>query len=121
MFEPTLQQTARKVCSFAESVVDQLRNIMYEGLKADIRPHKKPRLRGGFSITRQLPVCRLRPLALACAAAFNQRRKMLRSALKGHAPGIEDHLIAAGLTPTDRAEQIPIEGFCALARSLAQA
>lgn len=53
------------------------------------------------------------------AAAFNQRRKMLRAALKGLAPDIEDHLRAAGLTPTDRAEQIPIEGFCALARSLA--
>jgi 16S rRNA (adenine1518-N6/adenine1519-N6)-dimethyltransferase len=53
------------------------------------------------------------------AAAFNQRRKMLRAALKGLAPDIEDHLRAAGLSPTDRAEQIPIEGFCALARSLA--
>lgn len=53
------------------------------------------------------------------AAAFNQRRKMLRSALKGHAPDIEDHLIAAGIRPTDRAEQVPLEGFCALARELA--
>jgi 16S rRNA (adenine1518-N6/adenine1519-N6)-dimethyltransferase len=53
------------------------------------------------------------------AAAFNQRRKMLRSALKGFSPDIETHLLAAGLAPTDRAEKIPIEGFCALARSLA--
>jgi 16S rRNA (adenine1518-N6/adenine1519-N6)-dimethyltransferase len=53
------------------------------------------------------------------AAAFNQRRKMLRAALKGLSPTIEDHLRVAGLAPTDRAEQIPIEGFCALARSLA--
>ncbi len=51
------------------------------------------------------------------AAAFNQRRKMLRAALKGLAPDIEDRLIAAGLTPTDRAEQVPLEGFCALART----
>jgi 16S rRNA (adenine1518-N6/adenine1519-N6)-dimethyltransferase len=57
-------------------------------------------------------------LSKLVAAAFNQRRKMLRSALKGFAPNIEDHLIAAGLKPTDRAEQIPLEGFCALARSL---
>lgn len=48
--------------------------------------------------------------------AFGQRRKMLRAALKALAPDIEDRLIAAGLTPTDRAEQVPIEGFCALAR-----
>ncbi len=57
-------------------------------------------------------------LSKLVAAAFNQRRKMLRAALKGFAPDIEDHLIAAGLKPTDRAEQIPLEGFCALARSI---
>ncbi|TCP42287.1 16S rRNA (adenine(1518)-N(6)/adenine(1519)-N(6))-dimethyltransferase RsmA [Rhodovulum marinum] len=53
------------------------------------------------------------------AAAFNQRRKMLRASLKGLAPDIEDRLRMAGLSPTDRAEQISIEGFCALARTLA--
>ncbi len=50
------------------------------------------------------------------AAAFNQRRKMLRAALKGLAPDIEDRLRAAGIAPTDRAEVVPLEGFCALAR-----
>jgi len=55
------------------------------------------------------------------AQAFNQRRKMLRSALKGLAPDIEKHLIAAGITPTDRAETIGLEQFCALARSLKNA
>jgi len=54
------------------------------------------------------------------AAAFNQRRKMLRSSLKGIAPDIEDRLIAAGIPPTDRAEDIPLEGFCALSRELAK-
>ena len=58
-------------------------------------------------------------LSRVVAAAFNQRRKMLRAALKGVAPDIEDHLRTAGLQPTDRAEQVPIEGFCALARALA--
>jgi 16S rRNA (adenine1518-N6/adenine1519-N6)-dimethyltransferase len=53
------------------------------------------------------------------AKAFNQRRKMLRAALRGLAPDIEDRIVAAGLKPTDRAEQVPIEGFCALARGLA--
>ncbi|MCZ4257713.1 16S rRNA (adenine(1518)-N(6)/adenine(1519)-N(6))-dimethyltransferase RsmA [Sulfitobacter sp. G21635-S1] len=54
------------------------------------------------------------------AMAFNQRRKMLRSALKGIAPDIEDLLKAAGIAPTERAEQVPLEGFCALAREVAK-
>lgn len=52
------------------------------------------------------------------AAGFNQRRKMLRAALKGVAPDIEDHLNAVGIPPTERAEQVGLEQFCALARSL---
>lgn len=52
------------------------------------------------------------------AMGFNQRRKMLRAALKGLGPDVEDHLVAAGIKPTDRAEQIELERFCALARSL---
>ena len=52
------------------------------------------------------------------AAAFNQRRKMLRSALKGISPDIEAHLVAAGIKPTERAEQVSLEAFCALARTL---
>ncbi len=51
------------------------------------------------------------------AAGFNQRRKMLRSALKSLAPDIEDRLLSAGIKPTERAEQVPLEGFCALART----
>jgi len=58
-------------------------------------------------------------LSHVVAKAFGQRRKMLRAALKGLAPDIEDRIVAAGLKPTDRAEQVPIEGFCALARALA--
>ncbi|MDP7150143.1 MAG: 16S rRNA (adenine(1518)-N(6)/adenine(1519)-N(6))-dimethyltransferase RsmA [Paracoccaceae bacterium] len=57
-------------------------------------------------------------LSKTVAAAFNQRRKMLRAALKGLLPDIEDRLIAAGLKPTDRAEQVSLEGFCALAREI---
>ncbi|MCE8007805.1 16S rRNA (adenine(1518)-N(6)/adenine(1519)-N(6))-dimethyltransferase RsmA [Aestuariivita sp.] len=58
-------------------------------------------------------------LSRVVAAAFNQRRKMLRAALKGQASDIEDRLRAAGIAPTDRAEQVSLEGFCALARELA--
>jgi len=53
------------------------------------------------------------------AAAFNQRRKMLRSSLKGLAPDMEARLLACGIAPTARAEEIGLEAFCALARNLA--
>lgn len=57
-------------------------------------------------------------LSRVTKAAFGQRRKMLRAALKGLTPGIEDHLSAAGIAPTERAEQVSLEAFCALARGL---
>lgn len=59
-------------------------------------------------------------LETVVARAFNQRRKMMRAALKGIASDIEDRLIAAGIKPTERAETVGIEQFCALARSLKQ-
>ncbi|WP_108858420.1 16S rRNA (adenine(1518)-N(6)/adenine(1519)-N(6))-dimethyltransferase RsmA [Ruegeria sp. Alg231-54] len=59
-----------------------------------------------------------RVLSRVVAAAFNQRRKMLRASLKGVAPDIEDRLLAAGIQPTERAEQVPLEAFCALAREV---
>ncbi len=52
------------------------------------------------------------------AAAFNQRRKMLRASLKGLAPDIEERLHVAGIEPTQRAEQLDLEAFCALARAV---
>ncbi|MDG1282720.1 MAG: 16S rRNA (adenine(1518)-N(6)/adenine(1519)-N(6))-dimethyltransferase RsmA [Pseudorhodobacter sp.] len=52
--------------------------------------------------------------------AFNQRRKMLRSSLKGLGPDIEERLLAADIAPTARAEEISLEKFCALARSFGQ-
>ncbi len=52
------------------------------------------------------------------ARAFNQRRKMLRAALRGTAPDIEDRLLAAGILPTERAETVGLEQFCALARRM---
>jgi 16S rRNA (adenine1518-N6/adenine1519-N6)-dimethyltransferase len=52
------------------------------------------------------------------AAAFGQRRKMLRQSLRtlGGDPG--DLLGAAGANPTARAETLRVETFCALARAL---
>ena len=59
-------------------------------------------------------------LSSTVAMAFNQRRKMLRSSLKSATPDIETALRDAGLEPTARAEEISLEGFCALARRLAK-
>ena len=53
------------------------------------------------------------------ATAFNQRRKMLRASLKSLAPNIEEVLQSVGIVPTQRAEEINLEQFCALARALA--
>ncbi len=50
--------------------------------------------------------------------AFGQRRKMLRSSLKALRPDIEAKLLDAGIAPTQRAEEISLESFCALARAL---
>ncbi len=49
------------------------------------------------------------------AAAFGQRRKMLRQSLK--ALGGEALCRAAGIAPTARAEELSVEQFCALARA----
>lgn len=58
--------------------------------------------------------------------AFNQRRKMLRSALakleselESGGEKIETHLIRAGIDPTSRAESLGIEDFLSIARELA--
>ena len=52
------------------------------------------------------------------AAAFNQRRKMLRSSLRGLDGQIEARLERLGIPPTARAEEIGLEQFCALASDL---
>jgi 16S rRNA (adenine1518-N6/adenine1519-N6)-dimethyltransferase len=51
------------------------------------------------------------------AAAFGQRRKMLRQSLKG-LPGVNEALAALGIDPQRRAETLGIDEFVALARAL---
>ena len=51
------------------------------------------------------------------AAAFGQRRKMLRTSLKGLTDDPAGLLAEAGLTPTLRAEAVPVAGFGRLARA----
>jgi 16S rRNA (adenine1518-N6/adenine1519-N6)-dimethyltransferase len=58
-------------------------------------------------------------LSRVTAAAFGQRRKMLRSSLKSLGPFSDALLEEARILPTARAEEIPVEGFAALARALA--
>lgn len=71
---------------------------------------------------------RAQPLAAAdikhleriTAAAFGQRRKMLRQSLKSATPDATGLLTAGGIVETKRAEELSVEDFCALARTLAQ-
>jgi len=55
------------------------------------------------------------------AAAFGQRRKMLRQSLKSLAPDAESLIRAAGLDPTSRPEQLSVADFASLARAVAAA
>jgi 16S rRNA (adenine1518-N6/adenine1519-N6)-dimethyltransferase len=61
----------------------------------------------------------VRALEAVTAAAFGQRRKMLRSSLRSLWPEPEAVLAQAAIEPTSRAEQIAVDGFLALARILA--
>ena len=61
--------------------------------------------------------CALKALETVTAKAFGQRRKMLRASLKGLVKAPEELLEAAGIVPTLRAEDVPVEGFVALANA----
>ena len=54
------------------------------------------------------------------AAAFGQRRKMLRSSLRTLGVPVEPLLAATGIAPTARAEELSVLDFCALAGALQQ-
>ncbi|WP_417691821.1 16S rRNA (adenine(1518)-N(6)/adenine(1519)-N(6))-dimethyltransferase RsmA [Roseibium sp.] len=64
--------------------------------------------------------CNLKQLEKLTAAAFGQRRKMLRASLKGLAKPAEPLIEAAGLAPTARAEEIDVAGFVRLANIFKQ-
>lgn len=69
------------------------------------------------------PLCQadFATLEQVTAAAFGQRRKMLRASLKSLTGDGEALCEAAGLKPTARAEELAVEDFCALARVVAAA
>jgi 16S rRNA (adenine1518-N6/adenine1519-N6)-dimethyltransferase len=62
--------------------------------------------------------CPVESLERVTAAAFGQRRKMLRTSLKALGGDTEALIRAAGLDATMRAEQVPVTGFCRLAALL---
>jgi 16S rRNA (adenine1518-N6/adenine1519-N6)-dimethyltransferase len=72
-------------------------------------------------VPRTRPLCEAEPkfFEAVVAAAFGQRRKMLRQALRPLGVDTAALLAAAGVAPTARAEIIEIEQFCALSRALA--
>ncbi len=71
-------------------------------------------------IPRREPLAQAERAALEriTAAAFGQRRKMVRSSLKTLGVDVGELLAEAGVEPTARAEDLPVEAFCALARGL---
>jgi 16S rRNA (adenine1518-N6/adenine1519-N6)-dimethyltransferase len=65
---------------------------------------------------RQEPLsCDSKLLQRVTEAAFGQRRKMLRQSLKTLGVDAMALLAEAGIEPTARAEEIPVDGFVALA------
>ena len=63
--------------------------------------------------------CDRRMLEQVAAAAFGQRRKMLRQSLKSLGTDPARLAAAAGLDATRRAETVPVSSFVAMARELA--
>jgi 16S rRNA (adenine1518-N6/adenine1519-N6)-dimethyltransferase len=64
------------------------------------------------------PACRLEVLERVTAAAFGQRRKMLRASLRSLLPEPEALLGELGIDSELRAEQLPVEGFARIAARL---
>jgi 16S rRNA (adenine1518-N6/adenine1519-N6)-dimethyltransferase len=62
--------------------------------------------------------CERRALEMVAAAAFGQRRKMLRQSLKSLAADPVRLAAAAHVDVTQRAETVPVAGFVAMAREL---
>jgi 16S rRNA (adenine1518-N6/adenine1519-N6)-dimethyltransferase len=71
-------------------------------------------------VPRMAPMpCDRKALEQVAAAAFGQRRKMLRQSLKSLGADPARLAAAADVDPTRRAETIPLAGFVAMARELA--
>lgn len=73
-----------------------------------LAPRREPQAPAEFAV-----------LEAVTAAAFGQRRKMLRSSLKSLNLDTEALIATAGVTATARAEELSVAEFCALARTVA--
>ncbi len=88
---------------------------------ASCRPRRSRPPWCGSPRARILYLLPLTDLERVTAAAFGQRRKMLRQSLKTLVPDPLPLLATAGLDPAARAQDIPVEGFVALAQALSGA
>ncbi|MGR4000949.1 MAG: 16S rRNA (adenine(1518)-N(6)/adenine(1519)-N(6))-dimethyltransferase RsmA [Alphaproteobacteria bacterium] len=84
--------------------------------------HPPPRIRSSVVSLRPRanpsPGVELAALEAVTRAAFGKRRKMLRGALAKMPCGADPLLEAAGLKGSERAEEIPVESYCEMARFL---
>jgi 16S rRNA (adenine1518-N6/adenine1519-N6)-dimethyltransferase len=64
------------------------------------------------------PPCDVQRLERVTAAAFGQRRKMLRSSLRQLTPKSEALLQGLGIAPQARAEELDVADFCRIANAL---
>jgi 16S rRNA (adenine1518-N6/adenine1519-N6)-dimethyltransferase len=71
-------------------------------------------------IAEPVPNCRLADLEKITAAAFGQRRKMLRSSLRQLTADPEALLRLAEISPDVRPEQLSVADFCRLAQLIAK-
>jgi 16S rRNA (adenine1518-N6/adenine1519-N6)-dimethyltransferase len=67
------------------------------------------------------PACDVSQIERVTAAAFGQRRKMLRSSLRKLTQESEALLEGLGIAPTARAEELDVAEFCRIANALAAA
>lgn len=74
-----------------------------------LTPHRQPLPAGSSSLLGRLT-----------AAAFGQRRKMLRASLRQLVPDSEELLAGCGIAPTRRAEELTVTEFCRIAERLAK-
>lgn len=101
------------------SVIAQWRTRPRFDFNVDARAFTPPPKVASAVVTLEPRTAPLAPASFAAlervtAAAFGQRRKMLRGSLKSL--GLDP--AAAGIDPTRRAEDLSVEEFCALARLL---
>ena len=66
------------------------------------------------------PACNAASLERVTAAAFGQRRKMLRAALRQITPDSEALLQSLGIDPKARAEELGVADFCRIAEALSR-